>query len=383
MILSLILSILLAGQGASGGPAAAAPACTYTQGADTIAVPGHAFAAAPTADGCWLFVSLNGQGRMRGVAVLKNVAGRFTLVRTVPLRDNTFGLSLTHDGALLMVAGGDAVDVLSVPRLQGEAGDPVLGRAAEGPGAGSIELIASGDDRLLFVSEEQAARVVVLDLERVRRGEFGAKAVIGYVPQGLAPVGLALSPDGRFLFATSQRMPAGATFPTRCQAESEEEGGGLHPEGGLSLIDVARARTDPAHALLAVAPAGCNPVRVGLSGDGARAWVTARGENAVYGFDVAGLTATPPKPSRTRYPAGDSPVGVAVQPGSGVVWVSDSNRFSPGRQGELQSIALAPGQAPVVLRSRRFPRDLAFLPDGRTLVVAQFGSDAVQLAPVP
>jgi DNA-binding beta-propeller fold protein YncE len=196
-------------------------------------------------------------------------------------------------------------------------------------------------------------------------------------------VGLALSPDGRRLFATSERMQDAVRFPVRCQAESAEEGGDKHSEGGLSVIDVARARTDPAHALLAVAPAGCNPVRVALTADGSRAYVTARGENAVYGFDVAGLTATPPAPSRTHYAAGDSPVGIAVQPAGGGVWVSDSNRFSPGRAGEVQSVPLTPDQTPVVLKSGAFPRDLRFLPDGKTLVVGVFGSNAVQLIPTP
>ena len=382
MLLSLFLAAALSGQPAAASPSPSA-ACAYTGGADTIAVPGHPFAAEPSPDGCWLFVSLVSRGQPGGVTVLKNSAGRFTAVRTVTLRDGAWGLGLSRDGRLLFTASGDAINVLSIARLEGEDGDPVLGRLFEGAGVGAIYVAPSLDDRLLFISDERAMRVTVVDIDRLRSSVFSDKAVLGHVPQASAPVGLALSPDGGLLFATSERAPDRMTFPVRCESEAAGSREGRHPEGVLSVIDVAKARSDPAHALIALAPGGCNPVRVALTPDGATAWVTARGENAVYSFDVASLRAAPAKVSRVRYPAGDSPVGLAIQPGSNTVWVSDSNRFSPGQQGEIQSVALGPGKSASILKSGRFPRDLAFLPDGRTLVAAVFGSDAVQLVPTP
>ena len=106
-----------------------------------------------------------------------------------------------------------------------------------------------------------------------------------------------------------------------------------------------------------------------LSGDGRTAWVSARGENAVFAFSLSNLT-------RGRLAVGDSPVGLAVQPGDGRLWVSDSSRFEDA-EGDVRTVNATP---PVRIKSGRY---LRFLPDGRTLVVAVFGSEAVQLIPVP
>ena len=190
-------------------------------------------------------------------------------------------------------------------------------------------------------------------------------------------MGLALSPDGAWLYATSQRTGASAGFPNRCRAEAGEDAL-QHPEGFLSIIDVAKAAVDPGHALRAAVPAGCNPVRVALASDGRTAWVTARGEDAVYAIDFADPAAASGA-SRRRFAVGSSPVGVAVQPGSGRVWVSDSGRFSSA-DGEVQTVPSTDAPA-LRVPSGRFPRDLRFLSDGRTLIVAVFGSQAVQLVP--
>lgn len=355
--------------------------CPYTAGPATVAVGGRPFAAEPTQDGCWLFVSLVGEGKGRGggIALLHNEAGRFVLARTVPLTDAAAGLALSHDGTKLLVASGDGVRVLNVQRLESGAADPELGRISDGSGSATIYVALSADDRLVFASDEGAARITVADLGRAGREGFGPGMVIGRIAQGAAPVGLALSPDGTRLYATSQRVAPSATFPSRCKAETRGEGA-EHPEGALSIIDVAKAAVDPAHALLAAIPAGCNPVRVAVAGDGRTAWVTARGENAVYAID---LEAHPSGPafSRRRLSVGDSPVGVAIQPGSDRVWISNSGRFS-NADGDLQRLPTS-SESSTHVASGRFPRDLRFLPDGRTLVVAVFGSQAVQLAPTP
>ena len=362
-------------------PAAGAePACAYTAGPATVPVAGHPFTAQPTADGCWLFVSLSETaGGRGGVAVLHNDGGRFVQVRTVPLAEGAAGLSLSHQRGRLLVTSGDSVVEFDVARLESGQPNPEVGRIREPSGAQPIYVALSADDRLAFVTDERAARVTVYDLARAEREGFGPRAVIGRIAQGIAPVGMALSPDGAWLYATSQRAAPSAAFPKRCRAEQQEDTL-QHPEGFLSIIDVAKAAVDPGHALRAAVPAGCNPVRVALSSDGRTAWVTARGEDAVYAIDLADPAAASGA-SRRHFAVGSSPVGVAVQPGSGRVWVSDSGRFSTA-DGELQTVPSADISG-VRVPSGRFPRDLRFLPDGRPLVVAVFGSQTVQLVPTP
>jgi hypothetical protein len=59
------------------------------------------------------------------------------------------------------------------------------------------------------------------------------------------------------------------------------------------------------------------------------------------------------------------------------VWVANSDRFSANGNGSRT--AVSPGGALLrTVPSGRFPRDL---PDGKTLVVAEFGSQAVQFVP--
>jgi DNA-binding beta-propeller fold protein YncE len=195
-----------------------------------------------------------------------------------------------------------------------------------------------------------------------------------------APVGLALSADGARLYLTSQVAPPMLGWTSNCP--SEQGAGAMHPEGLLAVVDVARAATAPAQAAVAYAPAGCNPVRLDLTPDGRSVWVTARGSGEALRFDLAALG--PHGEGRPlRVKVGTSPVGVAVRPDGAQVWVADSDRFSAGRA-SLALVAPAQGDSPRLagtLKVGAFPRDLVFLPDGRTLVAALYGAQAVLLHP--
>lgn len=375
MISALLLAMALP------APTNAVPAvpCLYRGGAVSVAVPGHPFAAQPTADGCWLFVSLSGDGRAPGgIAVLHNEGGRFGLAGTVPLRAGAFGLALTHDENVLLVPSGDEVVAYDVAKLKTARDNAELGRIVDGSGSAPVYIAVSNDDRLAFVSDEHAARLTVIDLHHALESGFGKSAVIGRIPQGQSPAGLALSRDGRRLYAINERIDGASAFRTRCHGERRGGRDQEHGEGALSIIDVGKAATDPAHATMAFVPAGCNPVRVALSADEKTAWVTARGENTVYSIDVERLDAK----ERTRhgYAVGNSPVGVIAQPTSGHLWISNSNRFSQGA-GTIQDVP-TDGRTATTIQSGRFPRDLRFLPDGQTLVVAVYGAEVVQFVPI-
>lgn len=362
-------NVVTAGLAAAFALAGAAQAqCPYAAGAATIAVPGKPFAAEATADGCWLFAALmqvtpGGRG---GVAVLKNEGGAFRLVRVVPVRGEPGGLTLTHDGRTLIVAAWTSVERLDVAKLKTPAADPTLDAIAVEEGARAVYVATSLDDRLLFISQEGLARI---DVVRLAQGESRR---LGAIATGRAPVGLALSADGTRLYATSQVAPDAAGFPKRCKPPTAGPDRSL---GALAVINVARAAQSPEGSILALVAAGCSPVRVALSPDGATAWVTARGDNAVLKFSTGRIAEAPEAIS-----VGPAPVGVAVRPDGAQVWVSNSDRFSSAGVGSLNMIPAA-GGAGRTAPSGKFPRDMRFLPDGRTLLAAQFDSRALQLVP--
>ena len=100
---------------ADGPPAATQPA--------TVRVPGSPDAVVGTTDGRWAFASVSGElGGEIAVFALGHAAPR--LVRTVPLPSSmtaAFGMTLTHDGRLLLVAAYTGTAVMSVPSAGGRA----------------------------------------------------------------------------------------------------------------------------------------------------------------------------------------------------------------------------------------------------------------------
>jgi DNA-binding beta-propeller fold protein YncE len=361
---------------------ALAMACGYTGGAAQVLVPGSPFATAPSADGCWIFVSLYGGAGPKdpgSIAVLHNEGGAFRLRRVVPLRSSPLGITLTHDGGALVAAAGDVVAVLDVQQLETAAGDPVLGYIPEGSRSGAFDVATSLDDRFLFTTDERAARVTVADLAAARRRPFNSNVIVGYVPQGGAPTGMALSPDGQRLYVTDEIAPSVGPGAARC---TDEGGSGARfPEGALAVIDVDRATRGSADAVAAMAPAGCNPVRVVLSPDGKIAWVTARGDNALLSFDTSRLLGVRGSALISKMTVGASPVGVAVRPDGSQVWVANSNRFAKLAAASLSLIDPKRNIVVSTLTTGAFPRDVRFLADGKTLVVAVFGARTVRFEP--
>jgi DNA-binding beta-propeller fold protein YncE len=366
------------------GARAEAATCTAPTRGMTLAVEGRPFAAVASADSCWLFVSLD-MGKDRGaVAVLHNQDGVFRVDHTVTLNDNVFGESLTHDGKVLVVAANENTAVLDVAGLERADGSPLLAILHNGPSAGAIYTAVSLDDKLLFVSDEGAKRISVFDLAQARSDNFQSKTSIGHIPTATSPVGLALSPDGRWLYATSQVGPASASFPATCQPENRNER--MHPQGLLLRVEVSKVITDPKGSLVSALPAGCNPVRVAVSPSGKQVWVTARGDNTLLQFDTDEWLAGTQQSTFKSYPIGTSPVGVAVRPDDKQVWVALSNRFGKKSEGQVAGLAYGEDTSSMKLLTAAasgFPREVTFLPDGRTLVATLFDAKQVAFIPTP
>jgi hypothetical protein len=333
----------------------------------TIALPGNPFAVKPTSDGCWVFASVSGANG--GIAVLKRQDGRIAMVRVVPVAPAPAGIVLTHDGKLLIAAATSSAVVLDVARMIAGEENPILGTfsGVERNFFGSVYANVTADDKLLFISQESAQSVTVIDLERARANAFKSDAIIGNIPVGGAPIALTFSADGKWLYTTSEGAAPQWNWPKACKPEgppqtteqiaarksdaerrlpalqaqlagASEKGAAqlqeqidllkafisspsapqlVNPEGAVIVVDVARARTDPSNAVAGRIPAGCSPVRMAISPDDRRIYVTARNSNAVEAFDTTKLLADPDHARLGMAPVGEAPVPVAVIDGGG------------------------------------------------------------------
>ena len=289
--------------------------------------------------------------------------------------DDAVGDTITRDGRYVLAADDGGAVVIDAHRAEQGRGGAVVGHLrAPGGGAGAIEVATSADGRFAFVTLEGSGRMAVFDLSAALADHFRTSSFVGDVPLGIAPVGMALSPDGRWLYATSELGAPSARY------------------GSLKVIDVHTAETHPARAVVATAVAGCGPVRVAASSDGRTVWVTARESDVLLAFSAAKLRTDPAHALRADVRVGEAPVGLALVDHDSRVVVADSNRFGArGARSELTVVnaaAALAGRPAVVgsLPAGLFPREMAVEPGGRTLLVGNFQSrqlEAVDITRLP
>ena len=377
------------GSGAAGPATAADCNAPQRSASVTVPTPGNPFQALPSVDGCWVFVSLT-RGANDGAAIAVYRRARGTLERTRELRiaGSPAGMALTSDGKLLVVADNDRVAFIDTDRLVTGHGGALLGYLVDPAAKGRVYASITPDDRFAFIADENSATVSVIDIAKARTSGFNASATVGKIPTGAAPIAMVFSPDRKLVYVTSQRAPDRLGWPIECKREANNAANDLtpvNPEGAIHVVDLARAETDPAHAVVGNVAAGCSPVRLVLSPDGSRAFVTARNSNALLIFDAAKLGSDGRGALIGRVPVGTAPVGVAVVNDGRRVIVTNSNRFG-GSADDTQSLTvidatkIAGGASAIVgsIPAGAFPRELRVTPDGRTLILTNFGSRSVQ-----
>ena len=198
---------------------------------------------------------------------------------------------------------------------------------------------SSNDDRFVFVSNEDNETISVIDFRKALVSGESASSIVGTIPVEQLPVGLAFSANGRYLYITNEE--ANPTDPgysaTACNIPNGIGGTDPGPEGILTVVDVQKAESDPAHSVLASVYAGCSPVRVVLSQDSSIAWVTARAEDSVLAFSTRGLLDHPSprrggalRPPLVNHAVGTAPVGIQLFDHDRLIAVANSNRFTPG-----------------------------------------------------
>jgi DNA-binding beta-propeller fold protein YncE len=352
-------------------------------GVSTAMVPvsGNPFGVAVTPDGRWAFVADGGS-----IDVLRTGSPLAPVkVATIPVQATTapagtvgvgplLGETLTPDGRYLLAATGGGAVVVSVARAEQGRRDAVLGTMSDpGGGDGAIEVAVSPDGDFAFVTQEDSLRVAVFNLHRALTHGFGPGDLVGTIPVGVAPVGMAISPDGRWLYVTSEVM-------------AQKPQGNV---GTLTVVNVARAEADPAASVVATVAAGCNPVRVITSADGREVWVTARASDDLLCFSAAALRTDPGRALAAIVRVGEAPVGLMLVRNGSLVVVADSNRFgASGATSDLTVVntaAALAGESAVAgsVPAGQFPREMALEPGGQRLLVTNYASGQLEAVSIP
>jgi DNA-binding beta-propeller fold protein YncE len=330
----------------------------------TASLGGKPFGVAVTTDGRYSFVSTG-----NGVAVLSNHGGALapTQVATIPAPGANKGEALTHDGIYLLAAAGSGAYVINVK--EAEAGDTgaALGQLTSPGGNGAVEVSVSPNDDFAFITLQNSNEMAVFNLPKSLAGGLGQSGFVGMVPLGADPVGIAQSPDGRWLYVAQQNAQTSTPL-----------------EGKLYVVSMNAAETHPKTAVRSSATAGCGPSRIIVSGNGSDVWVTDRESNALVAFSADKLLSNPADSIIARVNVGQTPIGVTFIRGGTEIMVADSNlNHVPGADDltlvSTQRALQGGGSAAVLgfLPSGQTPREFGLEPGG-TLLVTDNSSGQLQ-----
>jgi DNA-binding beta-propeller fold protein YncE len=333
-----------------------------------VGVPGQPWAV--TVNGRWSFLTLT-SGSGSSIAVVRNGTGLApTVARSIAVRGTLRGETITPDGRYLLAADNAGAVVIDVAKAEQGAPDPIAGSLTSPGGSAADQVRVTPDGRFAFVTLEGSNAVAVFNLQAAITSRFSSSHLVGTVPLGLNPVGLSVSPDGRWLYATTQNRSKNSQ------------------QGGLSVIDVRQAETNPAAALKTTVSAGCVPIRVITSGAGQYVWVTARDSNTLLAFSAAKLLSEPRRALLAEVRVGQGPIGLTTADGGNRIIVADSNLHT--RKGATANLAVVnvpaalAGQPALVgvIPAGLLPRQFAMEPDGTTLLVTDSTSQQLQAVDV-
>jgi DNA-binding beta-propeller fold protein YncE len=193
-------------------------------------------------------------------------------------------------------------------------------------------------------------------------------------------VGMAISPDGRYLYVTS-RIDTGDPSPQGNICSG-------YPPGTLSVIDIGRAEQGATNAVLTHVFAGYGPVQVILSASGDTAWVTVQETNMLLAFNTRLLLTNPRSALLASLSVGQAPTSIALVKNGSVLVIASSNRFAAPQTPQTLTL-LDAKQAllghPAILgtvRTGAFPRELTLEAGGQILLLTNFLSDTLEIIDV-
>ena len=361
---------------------------------------GHPTQAIWTPDGQYILVTVTSIDPIgSGIEVFHVEGNKFKRVAFEPLGDEPAQgiLLIPHTRTLAVGLSNAGVVFLSLDAtLQGNAAPHVL---KQGDRSGSGYLAVTPDGNTLFVANEylHGGSVGVIALRHGPKGQLVPEPV-AQLPTPIATPGIALSPNGKRLYAVDEvlaenlpeRLPGSDNPELRHTDCVQAPGSPSNPNGGLFVLDAAKAAAPPTDfspqhnrdATLQLFNAGCSPARLAVSSDNRIVYLTARGDDAVLVFDADALEHDPAHAFLRSIPTGGvAPVGLALFDHDTKLLVANSNRFSAG-PGNATVIDLSkPEDSKVVqtLRTGDFPRDITASPDGRSLLLTVYSDDQLMI----
>ncbi len=184
--------------------------------AGEIAVEVNPYKLVLDAEAKYLYVSNWGSD---SVSVI-DVAAR-KLVRNIPVGDNPNDMALTKDGRLF-VACGNSNSVWMVDTKKGRAVQQISTAMHKNAPLGSTPnaLALDPTEKMLFVANADNNNVAVIHV-----GEAEEFNVMGFIPTGWYPCGLAISPDGKKLYIGNGKGGGGYANIRGPHSPLENDGG--------------------------------------------------------------------------------------------------------------------------------------------------------------
>ena len=110
-------------------------------------------------------------------------------------------------------ANDDAI-VISVQQAEQGAANPVAGVLdAHVANAGAVGVAASPDGKFVFLTLQNTTHMAVFNLAKALSSGFNPGDFVGFVPLGVQPVGIGTSPDGKWLYV--DQLPEGPGLVAR------------------------------------------------------------------------------------------------------------------------------------------------------------------------
>jgi DNA-binding beta-propeller fold protein YncE len=361
--------------GHSGGPAIlTAPGCSSSASVlGTVLTGTHSnlkhigqspSGVAVTPDGQWVFASTSGSQGPGGrvLAMQKGPALKLTVQRSYQLSSPAMDDVLTSDGRYLLVAAGTGVVVLNVQSLEAGSRGAQFGTLpspkSTGHG-GALAVAVSRGNKYVFMMPVHGSSIAVFNFGKaLQLGRPSISDLVGNIRLGSQATGMAVSPDGDWLYVTSS--PAG----------------GGNAAGSLTVISVRTAEMHPPAAVVATAAAGCSPSSVITSPDGQVVWVAERGSNGLLAFSAAKLRTDRKRALLAVMKVGHEPTGLISVAGGKRIVVADSGSYLA-----VVSVQAQAGHATLLGRipGGLNPHDFALAAGPQTLLVTDAGSDQIQL----
>ena len=290
-------------------------------------------ALAPYAQAARAYVSNEDEGTVTVVDT-----NRLAALGTVAVGKRPRGLALSHDGKRLYVALSGLPkcpppmtdeDCARLPRDTAADGIAVIDTATLRPlatlrGVSDPERVElSRDGRTLFVSEEDAGRLAMIDV--------GRAAVLRAVPVGREPEGVRVAPNGRWVLVTSEE------------------------ENTVAILDTHGI------AKLATVSVGQRPRDVVMSPDSRTAYVSGEADASVFRL---ALPAGSPAARLLQLRNGARPMGLALDPQAGRLYVST------GRGGSIAVVSIAEARVVAEVAVGARPWGVALTEHGAQLLSA-------------